>query len=99
MAECGIPTARHKTFDDPSAAIRYLSQAGFPKFIKADGLALGKGAVEVDDFARAQEVIADMMVRGALGVAGWRGGVNKPFCSPHTPPLSSPPPPPPPQNL
>src|SRR5258708_29093917 len=72
MAECGIPTARHKTFDDPSAAIRYLSQAGFPKFIKADGLALGKGAVEVDDFARAQEVIADMMVRWALGVAGCR---------------------------
>jgi len=67
-----------------------LNGATFPKFIKADGLALGKGAVEVRNFNEAKQVIHDMMIDRKFGQAGTRvviedylGGAESPEISLH----------------
>lgn len=73
MHERGIPTAAYAVFDSPSSALEYLAKGDFfPKFIKADGLALGKGAVEVHDFKEAEKVIREMMIDRKFGDAGTR---------------------------
>ena len=52
MKKYGIPTASYETFTDADKAKEYLkSSAKFPIVLKADGLALGKGACP--DFAAA----------------------------------------------
>ena len=44
MQKYHIPTAEYRVFDDPRAAIDYITEKNeFPTVIKADGLALGKG--------------------------------------------------------
>ena len=45
MVENGIPTADHRTFENPHEAIAYIKEIDSPVFVKADGLAAGKGAV------------------------------------------------------
>jgi len=72
MRERGIPTAPHASFDDPSRALGHLARGVFPKYIKADGLAAGKGAVEVRDLEEGEQVIRDMMVDRKFGDAGAR---------------------------
>ena len=44
MKKYNIPTAAYDTFEDADAAIEYLKNSKFPVVLKADGLALGKGA-------------------------------------------------------
>lgn len=90
MAEQGIPTAAYAAFDNPLAALDYLSSVSFPRFIKADGLALGKGAVPAHNIGEARQIIADMMVDEKLGAAGRRviieehlGGAGTPEISLH----------------
>ena len=62
MKKYGIPTAASETFTDPDAAIAYLKEASYPTVIKADGLALGKGAVIVNSFDEAKKTVKEMMV-------------------------------------
>ena len=46
MQKYHIPTAEYRVFDDPRAAIEYITEKNeFPTVIKADGLALGKGVL------------------------------------------------------
>ena len=45
MAKNSIPTAAHRTFKDADAATAYLEEINAPVFIKADGLAAGKGVI------------------------------------------------------
>ena len=45
MAENGIPTAAYRTFEDADTAIAYLEEINAPVFVKADGLAAGKGVI------------------------------------------------------
>ena len=42
MVDNNIPTAAHRTFDNPAAAIAYLKGIDTPVFVKADGLAAGR---------------------------------------------------------
>ena len=44
MKRYGIPTARYETFTELSAALEYINTQPAPLVVKADGLALGKGA-------------------------------------------------------
>ena len=67
MAANGIPTAIHRTFDHPDAAIDYIKEIDSPVFVKADGLARGQGAIPgrtVDD------AVHRIMVDRAFGDAG-----------------------------
>ena len=72
MKKYGIPTAASETFTDPAAAIAYLKTASYPTVIKADGLALGKGAVIVNSFEEAEKTVNEMMVEHVFGASGDR---------------------------
>ena len=70
MKKYGIPTAASETFTDPAAAVAYLKTASYPTVIKADGLALGKGAVIVNSFEEAEKTVKEMMVDRVFGASG-----------------------------
>ena len=70
MKKYGIPTAASETFTDPAAAVAYLKTASYPTVIKADGLALGKGAVIVNSFDEAEKTVREMMVDRVFGASG-----------------------------
>ena len=70
MKKYGIPTAASETFTDPAAAVAYLKTASYPAVIKADGLALGKGAVIVNSFEEAEKTVREMMVDRVFGASG-----------------------------
>ena len=72
MKKYGIPTAASEVFTDPDAAIAYLKDAAYPTVIKADGLALGKGAVIVNSFDEAKKTVKEMMVDKIFGASGER---------------------------
>src|SRR5438552_16095555 len=67
-----VPTAEAGTFSDSNEALRYCERLKFPVVIKADGLALGKGVVIVDDAAAARSTIDEMMNQRRFGDAGQR---------------------------
>ncbi|KAJ7946566.1 Phosphoribosylamine-glycine ligase [Quillaja saponaria] len=67
-----IPTAKYKTFTDPSAAKQYVQEQGAPIVIKADGLAAGKGVVVAMTVEEAHEAVESMLVKGIFGSAGCR---------------------------
>lgn len=70
MTESGIPTARHRTFTQARAAFDYLEEHGAPVVVKADGNALGKGAIVALDMATARDAVHQMMVERVFGAAG-----------------------------
>lgn len=72
MNKYGIPTAQSRVFTDPAAALAYLKDCDYPAVIKADGLALGKGAVIVDSYAQAERSVREMMVDKIFGESGSR---------------------------
>ena len=70
MKKYNIPTAASETFTDPASAVAYLKTASYPTVIKADGLALGKGAVIVNTFEEAEKTVIEMMVDRIFGASG-----------------------------
>lgn len=70
MKKYGIPTAESYTFGDPKKALEYLKQTEYPVVVKADGLALGKGAVIVKNFGEAEKAVRDMMIDKVFGESG-----------------------------
>lgn len=72
MKKYGIPTAASETFTSAEEALAYLKAASYPVVIKADGLALGKGAVIVENYEQAAAAVDDMMVRHVFGASGDR---------------------------
>ncbi len=70
MVRHGIPTARFGEFDSAERAIAALGEFGYPLVVKADGLALGKGVVIVQDRQEAEAAIDEMMVQRRFGDAG-----------------------------
>ncbi|TXG51700.1 hypothetical protein EZV62_024224 [Acer yangbiense] len=65
-----IPTAKYKTFTDPSAAKEYILEQGAPIVIKADGLAAGKGVIVAMTLEEAYEAVDSMLVKNVFGSAG-----------------------------
>lgn len=73
MKKYGIPTARYETFEDESAAERYID--GLPEgniVVKADGLALGKGVIIAESREEAKAAVRSMMLDGKFGASGSR---------------------------
>lgn len=67
-----IPTASFKVFQDKSEALDFARSAAYPVFIKASGLAAGKGAVKAETVEEALDVIEKMMGERIFGDAGSR---------------------------
>jgi phosphoribosylamine--glycine ligase len=70
MRKYGIPTAAYETFDDAGAAEAHLRTIDYPAYIKADGLALGKGAVLVEGPEEACAVARGMLSGESFGASG-----------------------------
>jgi len=70
MAEHGIPTARFRTFEDPSTARSYCRDVGAPVVVKASGLAAGKGVVVCRTMEEAERAVGECMERRVFGAAG-----------------------------
>ncbi|XP_020112083.1 phosphoribosylamine--glycine ligase isoform X3 [Ananas comosus] len=68
----GIPTAKYRTFTNPSEAKQYVAEQGAPIVIKADGLAAGKGVIVAMTLDEAYEAIDSILVNNAFGSAGSR---------------------------
>lgn len=63
MSECGIPTARYRSFTAATAdeGCEFLATLKAPYVLKADGLAAGKGVLIIDDLAEAQKSLREML--------------------------------------
>ena len=70
MQKYGIPTAAYRTFTDAAEALCYVRTAPMPTVIKADGLALGKGAVIVNTVEEAEQTVRAMMEEKKFGESG-----------------------------
>lgn len=70
MKKYNIPTAAYEKFTDADEALRYLSTAPMPIVVKADGLALGKGALICNNLDEAEEAVKTLMIDKQFGDAG-----------------------------
>ncbi|PWU09136.1 MAG: phosphoribosylamine--glycine ligase [Verrucomicrobia bacterium] len=70
MMRHGIPCAQSRVFSDSKEARSYCDSATYPLVVKADGLALGKGVMIVEDARRARDAIYKLMDERILGSAG-----------------------------
>ena len=72
MVRHGLPTARHRSFEDAAQAKAYVAEQGAPIVIKADGLAAGKGVVVAATRDEANAAIDAMLSERRFGAAGAR---------------------------
>lgn len=70
MKDAGVPTADSKTFHRSKDALAHIRNQHFPLYVKASGLAQGKGAVECDSIVKADKTIREMMIDHVFGSAG-----------------------------
>ncbi len=71
MKKYNIPTAKYEVFDDPQAAMDYITaQNEFPTVIKADGLALGKGVIIAETLEQAKDAVKSIMEDKQFGDSG-----------------------------
>ena len=70
MNESGVPTAGFEIFSDPTRAHEYIDMRQQPLYVKAGGLALGKGALECLTADAAHQAVDDIIVRKQFGEAG-----------------------------
>ena len=70
MVKNSIPTADYQTFADANAAISYVKALDQPVFVKADGLAAGKGAIPGRTVEEAITAINRILVHGDFGISG-----------------------------
>jgi len=70
MQKYGIPCAQSKTYSNINLAKDYVTQQTPPIWIKADGLAAGKGAIVANSVAEALDILANIMESKTLGEAG-----------------------------
>ena len=70
MFKYNIPTAKHQTFEQADEAIAYVEDLAQPVFVKADGLAAGKGAIPGITTLDAIKAIQRILVDRDFGSAG-----------------------------
>jgi phosphoribosylamine--glycine ligase len=70
MKKYGIPTAAYETFDSSKMAIGYLESIDMPVAVKADGLALGKGAIMAHTLEEAIDAVNSIMNDRQFGDSG-----------------------------
>ncbi|MFC1920411.1 phosphoribosylamine--glycine ligase [Chloroflexota bacterium] len=79
MQKHGIPCAQSKTFCDFRHAKDYVKQQTPPMWIKADGLAAGKGAIVANYMAQALDILSNIMEARMLGEAGEKIVIEEPL--------------------
>ncbi len=70
MKKYCIPTAEYETFHTPELALEYLEHSSYPIVVKADGLALGKGALICNTKEEARDAVKTLMLDKQFGDAG-----------------------------
>ena len=70
MLKNDIPTAAYQTFDDADEAIAYIEDIKTPVFVKADGLAAGKGVIPGRTTTEATQAVKTILVDKAFDEAG-----------------------------
>jgi len=70
LVEANVPTAKHGTFTEQSAAIEFLKEMPLPYVIKTDGLAAGKGVLVTESLNDAESAIRSYLSGEAFGEAG-----------------------------
>jgi phosphoribosylamine--glycine ligase len=72
LADAGVPTARHRTFDasGEERALAFLDELAPPYVVKTDGLAGGKGVVVTESIADARDAVRAYLSGDAFGDAG-----------------------------
>jgi phosphoribosylamine--glycine ligase len=70
LREIGVPKPEYRVFDNPEEARQYVRNIGYQVFVKANGLAAGKGAIGCDDVAQAEGAIDKIMVEKIFGRSG-----------------------------
>ncbi len=70
LMEIGVPKPEYRVFDNPGDAKRYVRNIGYQVFVKANGLAAGKGAIGCDDVVQAESAIEKIMVEKIFGKSG-----------------------------
>ena len=69
MHSHGIPTAAFDVYSMEAAALAAVRKGLFPKVVKADGLAAGKGAIVVETPSEGEEAVR-LLMGGKFGAAG-----------------------------
>jgi phosphoribosylamine--glycine ligase len=82
MREAGVPSHAWEVFDDARAAQGFYRRASTPWWIKADGLAAGKGAVLPASIDAGCALLAQWLSDGAMGEAGRRVVIEEPLTGP-----------------
>lgn len=82
LREAGVPSHRWESFDDPRDAIGFFESLSEPWWVKADGLAAGKGAVRPETIEAGCRLLGDWLGEGALGEAGRRVVIEEPLTGP-----------------
>lgn len=70
MKKYNIPTAGYEVFTDSDLAKAYLEACDYPRVLKADGLALGKGVLICNTKQEAMDGLQDIMIDKKFGDAG-----------------------------
>lgn len=70
MRKYHIPTASFRVFDNKDEALIFAKTAAYPVFIKASGLAAGKGAIKADNAEESNRIIEQVMGEKIFGSAG-----------------------------
>ena len=70
MKKYGIPTADYEVFTDAAEALKYLETAKIPTVVKADGPALGKGAIVALTREEAFNAVREIMEDKKFGASG-----------------------------
>jgi phosphoribosylamine--glycine ligase len=70
MKDNSIPTAKYEIFTDSQKANDYIELMGAPIVVKADGVALGKGAIVCETIEEAHRAVDDMMIKKVFGSSG-----------------------------
>ncbi|RLB26167.1 MAG: phosphoribosylamine--glycine ligase, partial [Deltaproteobacteria bacterium] len=70
LTKIGVPKPEYRVFDNPEKAKTYVRNIGYQVFVKANGLAAGKGAIGCDDVVQAEEAIDKIMVKKIFGKSG-----------------------------
>jgi phosphoribosylamine--glycine ligase len=70
MRKYHIPTASFKIFDDKKQALDFIKTTAHQVFIKASGLAAGKGAIRANNVKEGCDTIERMMGQRVFGEAG-----------------------------
>lgn len=72
MRKYHIPTASFKIFEEKEEALAFARTAAYPVFIKASGLAAGKGAVKATNAEEGCHIVEQIMGEKIFGTAGNR---------------------------